>query len=88
MIHRNSRRAWTEFDAPRRAMDVMAVLRKHRRPMTDREICEALGSGDMNYARPSITVLKQQGVLCEVMDVWCPKTNRSVRAVWFAGEKP
>ncbi|MGE9239433.1 hypothetical protein, partial [Escherichia coli] len=58
-------------------------LERTGNPMTDREVCEALGSADMNYARPAITHLIHDGVLEEVGSVECPVTGRTVRTVWF-----
>jgi len=83
-IHRNSRESNWRTDHSRREQAVMAVLARSGRPMTDREICTALGSADLNYARPTVTTLKQSGRLREVGDVTCPVTGRTVRTVWFA----
>jgi hypothetical protein len=82
-IHANTRASWRQLDLADRARDILAVLDEVGEPMTDRDICGRLGSPDMNYARPSITHMVQDGVLVEAGDVTCPVTGRTVRTVWF-----
>jgi hypothetical protein len=82
-MHPHSISAWRTLDLAGRKSEVCAVLERASKPMTDREVCEALGSADMNYARPAITHLIHDGVLEEVGSVACPVTNRTVRTVWF-----
>lgn len=82
-MHANSIAAWQGFDADSRKGQVCRALARHCSPMTDREVCTALGSQDMNYARPAITHLLDEGVLVEVEHVECPVTGRRVRRVWF-----
>jgi hypothetical protein len=84
-MHTNSLDAWRSIDPETRQAAVCRVLDAHRRPMTDREICTALGAADMNYARPAVTHLIQEGVLREVDSVRCSTTGRRVRRVWFVG---
>lgn len=82
MIHAHSREAWRTLDLGNREKEICAVL-EHHGVMTDREICRALGKADMNYARPSITNLIEQGVLEEYDDVRCPETRMKVRRCYF-----
>lgn len=78
-MHQNSRDAFSRFDMPQRERDVCKVYQQYGY-MTDREICTALGSKDMNYARPSITHLLQVGMIEESMTgTVCKVTNQHVR---------
>ena len=82
-IHQNSYKSWRELDSSSRAGQVCGVLYS-RGASTDREVCEALGSADMNHARPSITALVQDGVVVEVGTTTCLTTGRRVRVVDLA----
>lgn len=84
VMHDNSMEAWWSYDGRTRKECVLLVLKVSGRPMTDREICLALGSQDLNYARPAITGLIQDGQLFEVDDVVCSATNRTVRRTWLS----
>lgn len=86
-MHENSRAAWRTLDMTGRKHDVLDLLDRHGAPMTDRAICTALGSQDMNYARPTVTHLIDEGVLREVDAIECPVTGRSVRRVWFVEDE-
>lgn len=77
-MHPNSRESYPLFDCSTREQQVIGVLIKCG-PMTDRQICERLGSADMNHARPSITALHDRGILIEISKVKCETTGRSVR---------
>jgi hypothetical protein len=82
-IHPNSRESYLAHDASTRAQQVLAVLRERCEPMTDREIANALGSQDMNYARPSVSRLIDEGKLRELPKVVCKTTGRKVRRAFF-----
>jgi hypothetical protein len=64
-----------------RAVQIMDVLRRTRRPMTDREVMHALGYCDMNAVRPRITELIQAGALHEAGERTDPATGKTVRTV-------
>jgi hypothetical protein len=82
-MHEHSLWSHAAVDLSGRAAEVCAALRRRGEAMTDREVCTALGSQDMNFARPSVTKLIDDGVLAEVGKVTCPTTGRRVRKVWF-----
>jgi hypothetical protein len=82
-IHPNSRESWQRFEPKTRAQQVLSVLRERSAPMTDREIANALGSQDMNYARPSVSRLIDEGKLRELPKVVCKTTGRKVRRAFF-----
>ena len=84
-IHRNSLDSWRELDMAPRMKAVCDTLEEIGRPATDREVCDRLGSQDMNYARPAITRLVHDRVLQEAGQVQCEITGRTVRTVWFYG---
>ena len=86
-IHPNSIAANKTVNHSKRQEAVLAVLRANGKPMTDREVCIALGSQDMNYARPAITRLVQDGDLEEIGDIACPVTGRHVRLVWITKQE-
>ncbi len=83
-MHVNSLFSWRMLNVPRGKARVCEVLERIQRPLTDREVCELLGSDDLNAARPRITELIDDGVLKEVESIPCPVTGRRVRKVWFA----
>lgn len=83
-MHDNSLEAWHYFDMSNREREVCEVYQL-RGWMTDREVCTALGSADMNHARPAITALILAGTLVEHPDKWpCNTTHRHVRKCNFA----
>lgn len=86
IIHANSRAAWRTLNVPGRNREVLEKLDDIGAPATDRQLCYALGKQDLNYCRPSITRLIQEGLLVEVGDTECPITHRQVRRVWFTPE--
>ncbi len=83
MIHANSTASYWHFDKNTRRDAVLEAITGAGRPVTDRQICESLGSADMNYARPTITRLVDDGVLRECGNIRCPVTGRTVRLVYF-----
>lgn len=87
-MHPNSIRAWWTLDMDGRQAEVCGALVSAGRPMTDRQICTALGSQDMNYSRPAITHLVQGKHLEEIACIRCPVTKHWVRLVWFADVQP
>ena len=48
---------------------------------TDREVKERLGFDDMNMVRPRITSLLDDGLLEEIAQIRCDRTERLVRLV-------
>lgn len=64
---------------PKRQKEIIALLKKVRAPLTDREIMVLLHHADMNAVRPSITRLIDLGVLVEVGTMYDEMTNRTVR---------
>lgn len=83
-LHDNTLAAWQQHDNETREQAVLRILRS-RGPMTDREVCAAIGSSDMNFARPTITKLHDNHRLYEYNRVKCPTTNRTVRVSWIRG---
>ena len=83
-IHQHSREAYRTIEPKTREQQVLSVLRERCEPMTDRQIAYALGSQDMNYARPAITNLIHSGKLREVSKTVCETTGRKVRCVFYA----
>lgn len=81
MIHANSIKAWQGFPETSRIYMVMDAIVKAGRPLTDRDVCSRLGSADMNFARPTITRLVQEGLLAEVGSTICPVSGRTVRLI-------
>lgn len=86
MIHENSMKSWAVFPEGTRRNLVVRAIRDADRPMTDREVVYALGSKEMNYARPVITGLIHRGVLVEDGVTRCDYTGRLVRLVRIATE--
>lgn len=81
-MHPNSLEAWRSLDLPPRKAAILEAIADTGSPMTDRAICHKPGSADMNYARPAITHLIQDGLLFEVGSAKCPVTDRTVRLVY------
>jgi hypothetical protein len=78
-IARNSSDSVAQLDTQARDNAVLAVFAASNVPLTDRQVCERLGQEDLNYARPSITNLLDEGRLVEHASVTCPTTRRRVR---------
>lgn len=85
-IHPNTLAAFGTLDGATRDDEIRRALRRLGRPATDREILTACDRSDMNYVRPTITRLVQDGALREAGDTVCVVTGHRVRTVWFAGE--
>jgi hypothetical protein len=77
-IHENTVEAWETMDASTRAAEVLAVYATHG-ACTDRQVAVFLAAADMNFVRPTITRLKDDGALREVGRVKCETTGRTVR---------
>lgn len=69
---------------PARQKQIIALLRKIRAPLTDREMMVHLHFADMNSVRPSITRLVELGILVETGNRYDPTTNRTVRLCYLA----
>lgn len=82
-MHQHSYASHDAIDLGARERQVLAMLKAHGGPMTDRQVCAACGAADLNYARPSVTRLIDAGVLQEVDNVTCETTGRTVRRVWL-----
>lgn len=78
-IHTNSRRAFHTAPLAERWEMVARVLQTG--PKTDRQVCEALGFGDMNAVRPTITRMIDNGFAAETGHAKCHVTGRRVRIV-------
>ncbi|MEI6211493.1 MAG: hypothetical protein WCR06_07685 [bacterium] len=65
---------------------ILDCLALRCKPMTDRQILEALypDSDDMNRVRPRITELVREGRLMEAGEIEDPDTHETVRKVWLA----
>lgn len=83
-MHENSLRSWRELDHETREYAVCDALRRFG-PMTDRQVCTKLGSADMNFCRPAITNLRDQGVIYEHSRTKCETTGRTVRVNGLRG---
>ena len=82
--HINSMAAWYELAVNEREREIMPILERATRPITDRQVCRALRQSDMNYVRPSITRLLQRGALVDRGSVVDPQTSRRVRVCSIA----
>lgn len=83
MIHANSIEAYHD-ERPKlseRAEAILNVYKRFNRPVTDRQILDAMypGCGDMNRVRPRVTELIGAGQLVEVGKVKDSVTGKSVR---------
>lgn len=80
-MHPNSERAYAEGmeQMSRRARECYAVLMQSYHPMTDRQVLEALGYGDMNAVRPRISELVDQEWVHEVGSTVDHVTGKTVR---------
>ena len=56
-MHVNSLFSWRMLNVPHRKARVCEMLEMAGRPLTDREVCDLLGTDDLNAARPRITVI-------------------------------
>lgn len=79
-IHQNSRESWRGLNISKRDREVIEALAGSN-GMTDREIMHATGLAEKNSVSPSITRLKQEGVIEEVGKTKCPTTGKTVRIV-------
>ena len=83
MIHQNSIQSYQEQKAEHKPStyrnQIIELLIKENRPMTDREIMSHIGGFDFNNIRPEITRLKAKGLIFEVDRVKCEVTNKMVR---------
>lgn len=83
MTHRHSAESLHDEQAQgrisRRAEAVLKVLQGATRPLTDREIADALGFSDLNAVRPRITELIALGFVAEMRAVRCETTGKTVR---------
>lgn len=77
-VTRETRRA-SYLKRPNRKMEILEVLGD--RELTARQICAELGADDMNYVRPRLTELLQQGKVEVIGKTWDYATERKV-AVW------
>lgn len=82
-IHENSTLSFLEERAAGRTASfrraVFELIRRSARPVTDREIMDALSEPDPNNVRPEITRLKQDGLIAEAGKVRCARTGKTVR---------
>ena len=80
-IHDNSIQTFyeTEQERAKRAADVYEAFVRMGRPVSDREVMDALGYRDMNAVRPRITEMIDAGELIEVGKVRDHVTGRRVR---------
>ena len=62
-----------------REREVLAVFEEAPRPVTDRQVAQALRKSDPAYVRPSITRLLQREVLESHGAIIDTRTNRLVR---------
>ena len=86
-MHPNSLEAYSEEsqNLSQRKAAVVAAYRIAGRPLRDREVMRALGFGDMNAVRPTITALVHEDILHEVGSQIDPDTWRKVRLVTLTG---
>jgi hypothetical protein len=84
-MHKNSIESHKQYqpNAGTREAAIVDQVRRHG-PSTDRYIARLLGFSDMNMVRPSITNLRDRGVLIECGRVRDGVTNRVVRVVKLA----
>lgn len=86
-MHTNSIKSWEQLPEGGDKR-VCEALKKLGGPSTDREISTAMGHPlDLNHARPCITRLVGEGILCEVDSVKCATTGCTVRRTWFTSER-
>ena len=77
-MHANSKAAWRELKPSKRAQAILDFASKHK-PMTDRQLRDAMGFDDLNQVRPRVTELHDQGLMFEYATVKCSTTKRPVR---------
>lgn len=78
-VHANSLEAFRTLDRRARSEAILTVYRDSMRPLTDRQVMEALGFHDANAVRPRITELLDAGKLCEVESAKDHVTGKTVR---------
>jgi hypothetical protein len=66
VMHGHSLEAYAAVPLSQREAQVLAALAQLGGIATDRQIAEAMGSGDPNIARPRVTGLVKRGVLREI----------------------
>jgi predicted ArsR family transcriptional regulator len=89
MIHDNSIQSYAEMQEKlgSRHKQIVSVLRKHPRGLTDRDVMMELGKTDPNSVRPRITELIKKGLVEESLQpAQCAVSGRNVRVVRLAGE--
>ena len=82
----NSISALVGLPRDQRTREIITVLRRANRPMTDREIAKALGYYDPNSVRPRITEEIQRGEssrIIKVGNIKCELTKKTVRTVYI-----
>jgi len=79
-IHPNSVKSYRGVNISKRDGQVIAALTGSD-GMTDREIMHATGLPEKNSVSPSITRLKQVGIIVEIDTTKCPTTGKTVRIV-------
>ena len=89
MIHENSTKSYEEGKADgtfgTRREQIFQVMRAEDRPMTDREVAHALGKRDLNYVRPRINEMVEDGLAREFGNVVCPESGKEVRQCIVVG---
>lgn len=82
-MHDNSIEAYENLKPKlgERAERILRWMESKPTPMTDREVKDQMGFGDMNEVRPRITELVKHKLLHEVGKRKCPATNKTVRLV-------
>jgi hypothetical protein len=85
MSHPNSRTSLKQTDKEQRQRQILDVLTRERKAMTDREIMRYLGFTDPNMVRPRITELLAAGTIREAGNKFDSGTLRTVRTVIIEG---
>lgn len=82
-MHDNSLTAWRTLDKETNEQAIYRIIKEHG-PLTDRQVCERMGTQDLNDARPYITRLLKAGALAEVGKVKCERTGYAVRTTYLS----
>jgi predicted transcriptional regulator len=87
-MHDNSLSAWIQNQKTFSAREKLILEKVVTRPqgMTDREIKDSLGFGDMNCVRPRITELIKEGWMEECGTSYYPVLKTTVRIVRATGK--
>ena len=80
-IHPNSRASWRGLKVSARERLICEELANTRGGMTDRELMQSLGFAEKNSVSPSVTLLKDRGIIREIDKTKCPTTGKTVRIV-------